>query len=187
MALILSLRPNVTRENAIEHFTGRGLAKLANRIVRGPLYGAAELYIPFGIFRFRVEDVSRTQISVFAMDLVQGNFDLYELPSPDVISIMQVETRNVVESPLSPAAAVDDAVSRLRRMVFLRGFFRLSRRFRISAEPVRLDLHVPYWIGIWRRAQTANIAVLDAVRGRREGARVRHFITDWLHDGNKLG
>src|SRR5207253_6068746 len=61
-------------------------------------------------------------------------------------------------------------VCSFRSMIFQKGFFRI-RDLRICAEPVPLDLHVPYWIGFYDAGKSVRLRVLDAVRRRFEGAK----------------
>jgi len=50
----------------------------------------------------------------------------------------------------------------------------------IEAEPVGLELHVPYWIGFFGHGERAHVVVLDAVRRRLEGAKARALFEEWL-------
>jgi hypothetical protein len=90
-----------------------------------------------------------------------------------------VQTRNRPDSVLNEQQARDLLIERLRRLVFRSGFFRV-RNLRIEAEPIKLDLHIPYWIGFSGFSERAHITVIDAVRRRLEGAKVRHFFYGWL-------
>ncbi len=176
---IYSLRPNVTRDEAVCHFAGRGLRKLGRRLWRGPLHSTADIYLPFAIFRARIDTGRNQQTSIFGVDLVRGDFDLYEFESEPGDSLVQVETRNSAPPLLSENEAREALVAQVRRLVFSRGFFRLQQ-LQISAEALRLDVHVPYWLGVWRHGDFADFALLDAVRRRTEGAKVRAFVREWL-------
>jgi hypothetical protein len=181
MPVIWSLRPNVTREQAIGQFRGRGLSWLL-RSARGPLHSVAALYIPFGVFRVNINTGRKQQTSTFALDLVRGDFDPYQLANVGLDdTLVQVETRNRPAPALTENAAREAVIARARRLVFSRGFFRVQK-LTITAEPLRMDVHVPYWVGVWRRSDSAEIAVLDAVRRRPEGAKVRNFVRAWLGD-----
>jgi hypothetical protein len=111
---------------------------------------------------------------------VSAIFDLYsfeEIPGGE--QLVRVLTSN------RPAAVVDQErarellLERLRRMVFRQGFFRI-RDLRIEAEPVKLALHMPYWVGFSGFGERAHLAVMDGVRRRMEGGKVRQFFREWL-------
>jgi hypothetical protein len=70
-------------------------------------------------------------------------------------------------------------LARSRRIVFAQGFFKV-RNLQIKADPIPGEYYVLYWVCFRGAAETAHIAVLDAVRRKREGAKVRHMIETWL-------
>jgi hypothetical protein len=47
-------------------------------------------------------------------------------------------------------------------------------------ERVPLDLHVPYWIGLYGTTAVRRLRVLDAVRRRFEGGKARALFEAWL-------
>ena len=67
----------------------------------------------------------------------------------------------------------------VRRMIFRAGFFRVCD-LRIESELLIPELHVPYWVGFRGNSESATPVVLDAVRRRHEGARIRQLILEWL-------
>jgi hypothetical protein len=42
------------------------------------------------------------------------------------------------------------------------------------------ELHIPYWIGFRGSDDRVRISVIDAVRRRPEGAKVRRLVEEWL-------
>ncbi len=54
------------------------------------------------------------------------------------------------------------------------------RDLQIKAEPVSGEYYVPYWVRFRGSGENVHIAILDAVRRKREGAKVRHMIEHWL-------
>ena len=95
---------------------------------------------------------------------------------PDTIVL---ETRNAVEPGIDEAEAADLVVSKVRRLLYSRGFFRM-RDLRLESTALPGDVYVPYWIGFRGRGRNANFSVLDAVRRRPEGAKVRQIVLNWL-------
>jgi len=176
---IHSLRPNVTREEAIEKFRG-GVAGLLHRLGAGALRSVAEVYLPFQLYEVEIVNGPRRERSWLALDAVNGSLDLYRFERPPVgADLVAVETRN-----RPPAALGEDRASalrehKLRRQVFQAGFFRV-RGLRFQAERIPLDLHVPYWIGFYAAGSGIRLRVLDAVRRRFEGAKVRTLVEAWL-------
>lgn len=179
MARIRSLKPNVTREEAIRYFS-EGLFNSAAEMIRGPVRSLAELYIPYRLFQVKIYSAGREQNQIFALDAVHGALDLYQLPSTtDDEHFLTLETRNVVPVGLNPLQASEKLVEKVRRMVFTRGFFRV-RDLKIEAIPRSGEICVPYWACFRGSSDRVHLAVLDAVRRRSEGAKVRRLVEEWL-------
>ena len=80
---------------------------------------------------------------------------------------------------LDEAEANKIVVAKVQRLLFSTGFFRV-RNLRISAEPVAGEIYIPYWVGFRGRGPQARFVVMDAVRRKMEGAKVRHLMQAWL-------
>jgi hypothetical protein len=98
---------------------------------------------------------------------------------PEPREMVSVETWNRAEPLLDPFWARELLTEKIRRMLFQRGFFRI-RDLSIRAEPIFLDLHIPYWIGFYDAGGRVRLRVLDAVRGTFEGGKAQAFFHDWL-------
>lgn len=176
---IRSLKANVTREEAIRHFTN-GVLNGAVELIRGPVRSLAEFYIPYRLFEVRIRSGGREQTQTFAMDVVRGVLDLYQLPSVAADDqLLTLQTRNVLPAELSAAKAEERLIAKVRRMVFTQGFFRV-RDLKIEATPVSGEICVPYWVCFRGSGDRAYLAILDAVRRRPEGAKVRRLVEEWL-------
>jgi hypothetical protein len=176
---IRSLKANVTREEAIRHFTN-GVLNGAVELIRGPVRSLAEFYIPYRIFQVRIRSGGREQTQTFAMDAVRGVLDLYRLPSlTEDDQLLTLQTRNVLPAELNAAQAEERLIAKVRRMVFTQGFFRV-RDLKIEATPVSGEICVPYWVCFRGSGDRAHLAILDAVRRRPEGAKVRRLVEEWL-------
>jgi hypothetical protein len=176
---IRSLKPNVTREEAIRHFS-EGVVNGVAQLIRGPVRSLAELYIPYRLFQVKIRSAGREQDQTFALDAVRGALDLYRLPAlTDNGQFMTLETRNALPSRLDESQAAERLIEKVRRMVFTRGFFRV-RDLKIEAIPIPGEICVPYWICFRGSQDDVHLAVLDAVRRRPEGAKVRRLVEEWL-------
>jgi hypothetical protein len=180
MASIRSLRPNVTRDQAILQFSARGPAALFRNAVHGRLRSVAELYIPFRLFRVRIVNRGVAEDRLVAIDAVAGTLDLYQFDHPPTeAESVSVETRNCPAANLPDATAAELIIAKLRRMLYSRGFFKMQD-LEISGSPLPDELHIPYWIGFRGSDGRARVAVIDAVRRRPEGAKVRRLVEEWL-------
>jgi hypothetical protein len=180
MARIRSLMPNVTREQAIRQFLSRGPVALFRQAAYGPLRSVAELYIPFRLFRAQVSNHGQTEERLVALDAVSGTLDLFQFDHvPTDAETMFLETRNCPPALLSDPAAVALVIMKLRRLLYSRGFFRL-RNFEVDATSLSAEIHVPYWLGFRGAGARAHVLVIDAVRRRLEGAKVRRLVEAWL-------
>ncbi|MGZ4839274.1 MAG: hypothetical protein ACXVZR_12060 [Terriglobales bacterium] len=180
MHSIQSLRPNVSRAAAVEQMGANGVLRLLRWATAGPLRFIAEVYVPFHLFRVTIDSGAGRQEKLLAIDAVSGNFDLYafdEIPASE--QLIRVSTRNRPAAVLDVGGARELLVERLRRLVFRVGFFRV-RRLRIEAEPLDIELHVPYWVGLSGFGQRAHLTIIDGVRRRVEGGKIRAFFRQWL-------
>ena len=179
MARIRSLRPNVTREEATEHFSS-GMLYFLRDSTFGPLRSVADFYIPFRLFQIEILNGGKPDLRVFGLDAVNGSLDLYHFEQlPGEREVLYLETRNCSEPLLGAAEAEKIVIVKVQRLLFTTGFFRV-RDLHISAAPLVGEIYVPYWVGFRGRGVRARLAVIDAVRRRPEGAKVRHLLRAWL-------
>ncbi len=173
---ITILRPNVTREEA-----SRALRPgIARRLATGPLRSFADVYVPFRVNRVEITSGGITRTRFLAFDAAFGLLDPYEFESvPDTAQTTSVKSRNAAPTTVNEALAARLLADKVRRLIFLEGFFRL-RNMAIRIEPLSAIVHVPYWIGFYGWGECASIQVIDAVRRTREGAKMRHALTRWL-------
>jgi hypothetical protein len=180
MAEIRSLKPNVTMEQAVQQFSGGGLLSQIRNAAFGPLCSVAEFYIPFRLFEVEVLNRSKSNQYTLGLDMVTGSLNPYGfavLPSDHEVLCLQ--TRNCVPSSLNDAEANELIRVKVQRILFSSGFFRI-RNLRIKAREVPGELHVPYWVGFRGKRARAHVTVMDAVRRRLEGAKVRSLLQNWL-------
>jgi hypothetical protein len=177
---ITILRPNLTREAALRTLQARGPMGLIRRWARGPLRRLADVYVPFCLFRVEIDSGGRTQTRCFAFDSAFGVLDPYEFSrvSGDFETVT-VRTRNALPATLDETAAAQNLTDKVRRLLYSQGFFRL-RGMTIRVESSGETVHIPYWVGFYGSGQRASLCVLDAVRRRTEGEKIRDALTRWL-------
>jgi len=174
---IRSLRSNVTRQQAEEHFSRSGPIAAVKGLVSGPVRSVAEIYVPFRLFRVEIVERGRARSQFLAVDVVKGNLDLYQFD--EVPEVLVLETRNCPPSLLDEERARQLVIEKFRRVVFSQGFFRLrSPEFVATSLPG--EIHVPYWVAFRGQGSLARLEVIDAVRRRPEGAKLRRMIEEWL-------
>jgi hypothetical protein len=180
MPEICTLRPNVTREEAIREFNSRGVRGFFRAMLLGRLRRVAKVYIPFRLYRAHITDGAKHQSVLLALDAFSGGLDLYSFDSvPDAGATVRLESRNHPQPRLPEVLTREMVIARIRRIVFRTGFFRV-RDLHIRVELVLPELHVPYWVGFRGDRGHARVAVMDAVRRRLEGARLRQLVLEWL-------
>jgi len=176
---IRTLRPRVTREQAIEILAG-GFAGAVRRVARGPLRSVAAVFIPFELYRVTVIRGTARETVTLGIDLVDGALDLYRFdPPPRSNETESICTRNGVAQALSTSAAEDALRSRVTRLAYQKRGFLAAGHVDIDLESLA-TLYVPYWAGFFGRHASASLVVLDALRCRFEGPKVRRLIRGWL-------
>lgn len=178
--VIRSLKPNVTKDEALLTFRAPGPSSLFWRLRTGPLQQIAEVYVPFRLYRARYamnkEEIQR----IFAMDAVDGSLDLFEFrTAPGEDELAAVETRNCLAAKLNEEAATQILRDKVLRIVFQQGFFKL-RDASLEIEALPGEVHLPYWLGFYGANDELRCRVMDAVRRRLEGAKASAFFEQWL-------
>jgi hypothetical protein len=180
VAVISSLKLNVTQEEAIAALDPRSLLGAVQNHLTGPLRSIAAVYVPFQMFRTTIQNGPQREERLMAIDAVRGSLDLYgfeKLPGPS--ALVRVETRNYLPTELTADRAAELLKERLRRIVFRRGFLRV-RDFSIEVAPISGEVYIPYWVGFRGHGARAHLSVLDAVRRRPEGGKTRDLFRRWL-------
>ena len=178
MPTIQVLRPNVTREEALQQFS-RGLPGWLRRARLGPLRLLADVYIPFYLFQIDISNRMRTESRVLGIDAISGSLDPYEFTRADATALSRIETNNSLAPRLAANEINKVCVEKIRRILFNRGFFRLQHPA-IAASFTSKTWWVPYWVAFHGVEQNVSLSVIDAVRRRLEGAKVRTLLKDWL-------
>jgi hypothetical protein len=174
---IRTLKPNVTREEALRAFSAAGFSALYWRIRGGPLCRIAEVYVQYFLFHVKHGNAPPR---LFAMDAVDGSLDLFEFPRiPDDRELLSCDGRNRLKAALSEEHAVELLREKVLRVIFQQGFFKL-RDPRLEITPVPCELHLPYWLGFYERNRSVRCRVMDGVRRRMEGAKASAFFEQWL-------
>jgi hypothetical protein len=180
VALIYSLKPNVTRDEAVAALNPRSFLGVTKTLVAGPLRTIATVYVPFRMFRATIRNGKRQEQRLLAIEAVRGSLDLYGFErAPAPAELVRVETRNFIPSQLAAEPAAELLKEKLRRMVFRGGFFRV-RDLSIETSSIGPEVHVPYWVGFRGHGHRAHLTVLDAVRRRTEGDKARDLFRGWL-------
>lgn len=182
MSTIHSLKPNVTREEALAKLRPSGVGGILRSLSRGPLRAIADVHVPFRLYRVEILNGERRQGQWLALDAVRGSLDLYAFDRPPHPSEMvQLDTRNYLQTTLDETRSCEILAEKARRLIFLTGFFRI-RDLSIRTEHVPLELYIPYWVGFYGRGEYAHISVMDAVRRHFEGARARELLQNWFEN-----
>jgi hypothetical protein len=180
VSAIRTLKPNVTQEEAVRGFRSGVFSGVYWWIRSGPLQRIAEAYVPFWVFCVRYDIGKARKTRFFALDAVQGDLDLFEFPRiPADEELVTVETRNLLMARLQPDAAEDILRTKVLRVLFQQGFFKL-RGLKVEIERMPIELHLPYWLAFYGSNGAVKCRVMDAVRRRIEGAKASSFFEEWL-------
>jgi hypothetical protein len=172
-----TLKSNVSREQALRQLTGGVVRTLAF----GPLRAVADVYLPFRLYAAQIRNGHKSETRFVGIDAVSGDLDIYTFAGiPGAEETQAIEARNRLPILFSEEASHSRLLQKLQRVIYTQhGFFRL-KGLSITATSIPTLLHVPYWIGFYGRADQLQLAILNAVSGGREGAKLRHIVRGWL-------
>ena len=175
-----SLKPNVTLQQAQRLMTTDGLQGLFRFMRLGRFRCVTQFYIPFDILDLKIHRNGMVESGFIAVDAVNANLDPYAFEHPPLeTDCVTLDTRNTMPRLLTLAVSQKNAEERVRRLLYQRGFFRISD-LKIVASRRPLGICVPYWVGFFGSESQLRMAVIDAVRRRVEGAKVRTLLQQWL-------
>ena len=164
----------------MELFSSGGISESLQNFIFGPLRSVADFYIPFRIYQVEIENRGEKTFHIFGLDAVTGTLDLHTWEAlPDESKTSLLDTRNRLPVALTEEDAQRIITHKVRRLIFMQGFFRTSN-FRITAELVPGEIYIPYWAAFRGHGIRASMSVLDAVRRKMEGSRVREMLKNWL-------
>ena len=171
---ITCLEANVSRAQA-----ARILNRPARLIRRGRLEIIMDFYLPYRLFEVLVRNAGRQSEAVFAIDSTTGHLDLYSFDRE-----VTERGRRVIETDRVAAAVIDEPEAlrilreKVRRQEYLKSFFKVQD-LDISGRCLA-ELHLPYWVGVYRRGDRAAIEVIDGLRGTLEGTKLREVVSRWF-------
>jgi hypothetical protein len=172
--LITSHTPNVSRERATAMFLGS-----FRELRYGRLRVVIDFHLPYYLFLVRMVNSRRSIDSLYGIDAITGHLDPYQFENPVTAgNCREVETLYSLPPQIDPQVAFDFLEERMMRLIFMRGVFKM-REWKVSGDLVE-SFYIPYWIGVYERKDRAHLEVIDAVRGRFEGAKVREMAVRWF-------
>jgi hypothetical protein len=172
--IITSIKPNITRAQAIAKFCGR-----FNELRHGRLRIVGDFYIPYRFFQLTWSDGRSSNNTFLAADAVTGKLDPIHFDQPpEERTLISPDTTMVAEERVSEEEAYRLVRESMMRSIFMKGFFKLTRP-RVEIE-LATSLHIPYWIGVYERNDRAHLEIINALLGRFEGSKLREIVTDWF-------
>src|SRR5262249_36283976 len=172
--IITSIKPNISRAQAVARFCGR-----FNRLRHGRPRIVTDFYIPYRFFRLTRSDVRSSTDTFIAADAVTGKLDLIQFDRlPEEGACMAVDTAMVAEERVNEEEAYRLVRESMIRSIFMKGFFKLGR---VNVEiELAASAHILYWVGVYERDERAHLEIINALRGRFEGAKLREMVTEWF-------
>lgn len=169
---LLRLAPGLDRAEAtrrLKRAPGRGfvLAKLV------------DFYVPFHLFETTVAARAEQppDVYLYGLDAVNGTLDLYTLEGDEARLPLESERRLAVRRDPDQGESIVE--ERVLKLLFMSGIFGLKNP-RITARATGELVHLPYWVGLYRKGDEARLEVLDARRGVREGVKLRELVEGWF-------
>lgn len=178
--VILSVRPSVSEQDALDAFRGHGLSALYRRAAREKLQRIAAAYVPFSLYRVEFENGGARQRRFMAIDQVEGILDLYEFPN-ELRSgeLVRVVTRNTLAATLPEKCSESLLKGKMLRLIFQQGFFK-ARDPRLQLQRLKTQFYMPFWLGFHGEDGSLSCRVMDAMRRRLEGDKATALFEHWL-------
>jgi hypothetical protein len=174
MACATILEPKINLAQAT-----RALKGPVRELSRGRLAMVLDFYIPYRIFEVTLNCADEVARKVLAIDAVTGHLDPYAFEAWPVKGQRRlISSDRVCATAISEARALELAEEKTRREVYVKGFFRIKAP-QINGSYVE-TIHIPYWVGVYRRSDRANIDVLNGIIGTYEGAKIREIVANWF-------
>ncbi len=150
----------------------------------GSLASLIDFYIPFRIFAVDMTNAGRRTRGVFGIDAATGALDLFCFDGPPgEDEKVRVETSRFAPVAIEESRAAGVLEDRLKREVYLKGFFRVSG---LKIEPRFFEtLYMPYWVGLYARAGRVQVDVVNALNGSLEGGKIRELIAEWFESPSR--
>ena len=141
--------------------------------------------VPYYLFQVEVLNGGRLKSQLLAIDATTGELDLYGFEQVPT-EFASIETTQISATVLSEQQAFALLKEKVRRMVYLQGFFKISD-LSITGKLMQV-IYLPYWVGFFTRDNQLVLEVIDAVRGCFEGAKVRGLVQKWfMHESETRG
>lgn len=145
----------------------------------GRLRLVMDFYVPFQMFRLKLENGKQTRELLMAADMVTGGLDPYQFPeAPAGWELARIDTVRCAPVLLGETGSLKLLEARMKREAFQKGLFKLGE-LKITGELIS-SFYLPYWIGVYERNEQAGLEVIEALRGRFEGAKLREIVTEWF-------
>lgn len=172
--LISRIRPRVDRGQTASKLRGR-----LREMRLGRLVSVTDFHVPFRIFEVEMTNAGRATRGVFGIDATTGELDLFCFDGPPGDDLKeQLETIRLAPLLIDEARAAEALEDRLKREVYLKGFFRVSG---LKIEPRFVEtLYIPYRVGLYERAGRIRLDAVNALNGSLEGNKVRELIAGWF-------
>jgi hypothetical protein len=172
--IITSIKPNISRAEAVAKFHGR-----FNELRNGRLRIVTDFYIPYRVFRLTRSDRRSSSDVFIAADAVTGKLDLIQFDRlPEEGACMAVDTAMVAEERVDEEESYRLVRESMMRSIFMKGFYKLSR---VNVEiELAASAHILYWVGVYERNERARLEIINALRGRFEGAKLREMVAEWF-------
>lgn len=147
----------------------------------GRLRISTGLYVPYHLFQIEVQNGGNHSVHFLAIDAVTGELDPYSFDEPPRDDeFVELESTQVVPAALSEAETLARLEERIRRGVYLNGFFKVSD-LRITGT-LLMQFYLAYWVGFYVKKKRISIEVIDSARSQLEGAKVRDLVMAWFQE-----
>lgn len=176
--LIRVFKSAVDRGVALKRLSRNGLSGLIRHYISGQMLGMSEIFVPYRLYKIKIQDRGATAIRFLAVDSVSGTLDPIEFYGT-ALEFDCYKTRNTLPRKISEDGARAILLEKTRRIVFSGRLIRLSNPA-FDVELVESDFYLSYWVGFYGDRRDMDLLVLNATTQLFEGAKMKSCVKEWL-------
>lgn len=163
---MITVSPKILEIKAKQILTAK---KRFSRRSPGKIVKTELIYFPYYTFELTLKDKKETKKIFVGIDGVEGSFALLNLQDLEFSKKEELSFNFLV----SQEEAQQIALQEYKNFLFEYKMHHAQRNIEVSEIKFYEKISYPYWVGYFKKKNSYNFSVLDAVTGKKEGIKAR--------------